>query len=342
MDGKYQINQKLPTESELMQRFNVSRYTIRRAIGDLENEHYVYRIQGGGMFVQDWQRDWTANDTNKIIGVISTHMADYIFPSIISGIDSVITDKGYSIIVGNTLNSPQRGRQTLLNMLDLKIAGLIIEPSQSALPNPNLDLYRQITEYKIPTILFHSTYPELTFPTLLTNDKKGEQALVEYLFQLGHQRILGVFQVDDQQGGDQMHGMIQAYQSAGIPLMNSNIIMYQSADSYDDIIDRVDNVLASPATPTAIACYNDRLATLLIGHLQKTGRRVPDDVSVVGFDNYDMAQVLSPTLTTVDHPKRRLGRDAGEMILKMINGEEVTSKTYDVPMIVGNSTKALK
>lgn len=47
MDGKYQINQKLPTESELMQRFNVSRYTIRRAIGDLENEHYVYRIQGG-------------------------------------------------------------------------------------------------------------------------------------------------------------------------------------------------------------------------------------------------------------------------------------------------------
>ncbi|MCX2186870.1 GntR family transcriptional regulator [Limosilactobacillus pontis] len=342
MDGKYQINQKLPTESELMQRFNVSRYTIRRAIGDLENEHYVYRIQGGGMFVQDWQRDWTANDTNKIIGVISTHMADYIFPSIISGIDSVITDKGYSIIVGNTLNSPQRGRQTLLNMLDLKIAGLIIEPSQSALPNPNLDLYRQITEYKIPTILFHSTYPELTFPTLLTNDKKGEQALVEYLFQLGHQRILGVFQVDDQQGVDRMHGMIQAYQSAGTPLMNSNIIMYQSADSYDDIIDRVDNVLASPATPTAIACYNDQLATHLIGHLQKTGRRVPDDVSVVGFDNYDMAQVLSPTLTTVDHPKRRLGRDAGEMILKMINGEEVTSKTYDVPMIVGNSTKALK
>ena len=124
--------------------------------------------------------------------------------------------------------------------------------------------------------------------------------------------------------------------------MNSNIIMYQSADSYDDIIDRVDNVLASPATLTAIACYNDQLATHLIGHLQKTGRRVPDDVSVVGFDNYDMAQVLSPTLTTVDHPKRRLGRDAGEMILKMINGEEVTSKTYDVPMIVGNSTKALK
>ena len=53
IDGKYQINQKLPTESELMKRFNVSRYTIRRAVGDLENEHYIFRIQGGGMFVQE-------------------------------------------------------------------------------------------------------------------------------------------------------------------------------------------------------------------------------------------------------------------------------------------------
>ena len=53
-------------------------------------------------------------------------MADYIFPSIISGIDSVVTDQGYSLIVGNTLNNHDRERQTLLNMLDLKIAGLII------------------------------------------------------------------------------------------------------------------------------------------------------------------------------------------------------------------------
>lgn len=52
-----------------------------RAVGDLENEHYIYRIQGGGMFVQDCQRDWTKSEKNKIIGVISTHMADYILPS---------------------------------------------------------------------------------------------------------------------------------------------------------------------------------------------------------------------------------------------------------------------
>lgn len=68
IDGKYKINEKLPTESALMKRFNVSRYTIRRAVSDLENEHYIYRIQGGGMFVQDWQRDWTKVKRIKSLG----------------------------------------------------------------------------------------------------------------------------------------------------------------------------------------------------------------------------------------------------------------------------------
>ncbi|POD89179.1 hypothetical protein S101258_00119 [Lactiplantibacillus plantarum subsp. plantarum] len=72
-----------------MARFSVSRYTIRRAVGDLETEHYIYRIQGGGMFVQDWRKDWSTYNNSKIIGVIATHVADYIFPQIIYGIDQV-------------------------------------------------------------------------------------------------------------------------------------------------------------------------------------------------------------------------------------------------------------
>mgnify|MGYP003248494833 CR=1 FL=1 len=286
IDGKYKINEKLPTESALMKRFNVSRYTIRRAVGDLENEHYIYRIQGGGMFVQDWQRDWTKSEKNKIIGVISTHMADYIFPPIISGIDSVVTEQGYSMIVGNTLNDHKRERQTILNMLDLQIAGLII-------------------------------------------------------FSLGHTNILGVFQIDDQQGVDRMAGMIKAYQDNNIPTTKSNVIMYQSSEDYEDIIKKVDMMLNSNNDITAIACYNDRLATRVISHLQKQGKQVPTDISVIGFDNYEMAQIISPSLTTANHPKRQLGEDAGKMILKMIAGEEVTSKVYPPTIIKGQSTAPL-
>lgn len=340
IDGKYKINEKLPTESELMKRFDVSRYTIRRAVDDLENEHYIYRIQGGGMFVQDWQRDWSTPEKNKIIGVISTHMADYIFPSIISGIDSVVTDQGYSLIVGNTLNNHDRERQTLLNMLDLKIAGLIIEPTQSALPNSNLDLYRQLQNYHIPTILFHSTYPGFSFPTLLTKDLEAEKELTKYLFKLGHSNILGIFQINDQQGVNRMSGMVQAYQEENIPITKSNIVMYQSNDAFTDIVNKADTILKDNPHITAIACYNDELATRIISHLQSQGLQVPHDISVVGFDNYEMAQLITPKLTTVNHPKRQLGEDAGEMIIDMINDKSVTSKFY-TPQIIKRDSAIL-
>lgn len=317
-----------------MKRFNVSRYTIRRAVGDLENEHYIYRIQGGGMFVQNWKKDWTNIEKNKVIGVISTHMADYIFPSIISGIDSVVADKGYSLIVGNTLNNYERERQTILNMLDLKIAGLIIEPTESAMPNPNLDLYQQVENYRIPTILFHSTYPGFNFPALLTRDKEAEEDLIRCLFELGHTNILGVFQINDQQGVDRMSGMIKAYQDEEIPTTKANTIMYQSSDPIEGIVDKVDLMLKGNPNITAIACYNDQLATLLISHLQKNGIRVPEDISVVGFDNYGMAAIISPSLTTAVHPKRKLGEDTDKMILKMIDGQTVEKVKYYSPEII--------
>jgi GntR family transcriptional regulator of arabinose operon len=292
------------------------------------------------MFVQDWQRDWSTPEKNKIIGVISTHMADYIFPSIISGIDSVVTDQGYSLIVGNTLNNHDRERQTLLNMLDLKIAGLIIEPTQSALPNSNLDLYRQLQNYHIPTILFHSTYPGFSFPTLLTKDLEAEKELTKYLFKLGHSNILGIFQINDQQGVNRMSGMVQAYQEENIPITKSNIVMYQSNDAFTDIVNKADTILKANPHITAIDCYNDELATRIISHLQSQGLQVPHDISVVGFDNYEMAQLITPKLTTVNHPKRQLGEDAGEMIIDMINDKSVTSKFY-TPQIIKRDSAIL-
>ena len=93
LSGKYAINNKLPTESELMAQYHVSRYTARRAVGELENENYVYRIQGGGIFVSDWPSKNSGQLKNKMFGVITTHLANYISPNIITGIDLYLIKK---------------------------------------------------------------------------------------------------------------------------------------------------------------------------------------------------------------------------------------------------------
>jgi GntR family transcriptional regulator of arabinose operon len=336
--GTYQTGDKLPTESDFMKQFGVSRYTVRRAVGELQNERFIYRIQGGGMFVDDWQSERVTQVNNKMVGVITTHIADYIFPNIISGIDRIVSNSGYSILLSNTHNNHQKERQSLIRMLDSNVEALIVEPTQSALPNPNLDIYKKIRDAGIPVLFINSHYDELDFPYIHTNDLEAEQRLTEYLFTQEHEKILGVFQVDDIQGVHRMNGFVQSYLKHPKISYLSEIVMYQSSDEMAKIFERVTKIMSSENHPTAIACYNDKLAIQIIDVIRSLDLRVPEDVSVVGFDDYQLSKYIEPSLTTLVHPKEKMGIDAGKSIIKMINKEPVESITYDPEMIIRNST----
>lgn len=335
--GKYQVSDKLPTESELMAQYSVSRYTIRRAISELQNEHYVYRIQGGGMYVDDWQKGRSTKVNNKMVGVITTHIADYIFPSIISGIDRVISDNGYSMILSNTHNNHQKERRSLIRMLDNNVEAMIIEPTQSALPNPNRDIYEKIKASKIPTLFIDAHYEDFDFPYVETHDMEAEQHMTEYLFTQGHEKILGIFQIDDLQGVHRMDGFIHAYLKHPKISYLSEMVMYQSSDEMAKIFDKVSAIFSREDRPTAIACYNDQLAIQIIDVVRSLDLRVPEDVAVVGFDDYELSKYIEPSLTTTVHPKGKMGIDAGKTLMKLINHEEVDSISYDLDMRIRKS-----
>lgn len=328
---------KLPTESELMAQYQVSRYTIRRAVGELENERYIYRVQGGGMYINDWQTGSVRKTKNKMIGVIITHIADYIFPSIISGIDHVISDNGYSMILSNTHNEHEKERQSLINMLENNVAALIVEPTQSALPNPNVDIYEKIKASGIPVVFIDAHYNDFDFPYVETEDLDAEQQLTEYLFSLGHEKVLGIFQIDDLQGVHRMDGFIQAYRKHPKISYLSEMLMYQSSDKMANIFDRVSEIFRRDDRPTAITCYNDQLAIQIIDVIKSLDLRVPEDVSIVGFDDYQFSKGIQPSLTTIVHPKDQMGIDASTLLMKMINHEPVKSIIYPLKLKVRDS-----
>ncbi|MFC6316086.1 GntR family transcriptional regulator [Lapidilactobacillus achengensis] len=340
--GKYAVNDKLPTESELMKRFEVSRYTVRRAVGDLENDHYVYRIQGGGIFVDDWvQQQESRPLKNKMIGVLTTHIANYIFPNIITGIDRTISKAGYSLLLSNTQNNPEKERKSLMKMMENNLSGLIIEPTQSALNQTNFDLYEKLATLKLPLLFINAHYNQLDFPYLEIDDQASGRELTNYLFEQGHQRILGVFKTDDLQGVHRMNGFITAYQQqAGEPYLSESI-MFRTADNMATVFKRVKTVLDRPERPTAIVCYNDQLAIQLIAFVKSLGFKVPQDISIVGFDDYQLSAYVDPPLTTVAHPKEQLGHDAGTAILALINKKTVTPLVYPPHLVIRHSVRDL-
>ncbi|TWW13342.1 GntR family transcriptional regulator [Dellaglioa algida] len=340
--GEFDINDKLMTESELMVAYSVSRYTVRRAIGDLESAGYVYRIQGGGIFVNDWHTGKkTTQNNNKMIGVVTTHIADYIFPNIITGIDRVISEEGYTIILSNTLDTPDRERTSLLKMLEMDLSGLIIEPTQSALVNKNKDLYEKILELKIPTLFINAHYEDIDIPYLELNDFNGSELETEHLIKNGHEKILGVFKVDDKQGLLRMNGFVQAYMEHADSSYQSEILMYRSTDPLQNIYQKIEKILHRSDRPTAIVCYNDQLAIKLMDIVKSMDMEIPEDVSIVGFDDYQLSKYMSPKLTTIRHPKEKMGRQAAKMLLEMIRGKntKIESVVYEAKLVSRESVK---
>ncbi|GAW99060.1 GntR family transcriptional regulator [Secundilactobacillus mixtipabuli] len=343
LSGDYKIGQKLPTEMELMNQFDVSRYTIRRSVGDLENQHLIYRIQGGGMYVNDWQSAKAKNtNNNRMIGVIATHIADYIFPSIVNGADQIISDNGYAMLLANTHNDPKRERKSIITMLESNVAGLIIEPTQSTVLSPNLDLYSKIKELNLPVVFINAEYQQLNGISVTTNDVDAMKRMTDYLIDQGHKKILGVFQIDDLQGVNRMNGFIKAYQGNADKKLESNVIMYRTTDPLKKTLGQIERVITTDDRPTAIVCYNDQLAIQVIDLIKSLDLKVPDDISITGFDDYRLSRYIEPALTTMVHEKEKMGHDAAGLLISMIDKQPVKSIVYDPELIIRKSVKILK
>ena len=156
VSGKIKPGEKLPSENELSGTYQVSRQTVRKALQILQNEGYIYAEHGRGTFCSEMAR---RTGETKNIAVVTTYLSDYIFPRVIQGIDKVLTENGYSILLKNTRNSRNMEAKCLEELLQKGIDGLIIEPSKSQIFCKHINLYQTLDEYRIPYVFIQGSFP---------------------------------------------------------------------------------------------------------------------------------------------------------------------------------------
>jgi len=314
-EGKYTAGEKLPSENELTQELGISRQTVRQAIQLLEMEGITERKRGSGTYVR--QLDTRAKSNN--IAVITTYISDYIFPVVLSGIERTLAEKRYSSIVASTQNRVDNERRLLEEFIEKNIDGFIIEGTKTALPNPNIDLYRRIEDMGLPLVFINGVYPELRDSSVyvLSDDRQGGYDACSFLIKKGHRKIAGIFKADDAQGLGRYAGMTAAMIDNGLIAHDDNILWFTTADQA-----KVLNALALDTIKdcTAIICYNDQVAIRLIELLRSSGRQIPQDVAVISFDNSTLSDVATVKITSLDYPKEQLGRLAAEKLLNMLGG----------------------
>ncbi len=331
--GNFAPGEKLYSENELTRMFGISRQTVRQAIGILENEGLVERRRGSGTYINT--PPVPAHVPTKTIGVITTYLDDYIFPSIIRGIEGVLSHNGYTMRLSITNNRVENETTALKNMLQDNVDGLIVEPTKSALPNLNRGLYEMLAARNIPCLMINGKYPGLDAACVAPDDFAGGQEAVRYLITRGHKRIGGIFKSDDIQGHLRYAGFAHALKEYGVGLDDSQVIWYGTEDIGRLFDGESDAYIRSRISGcTALLCYNDQIAVKLVEILRRAEVGMPDQVSLIGFDNSNLAAMSDIGITSLAHPKEQLGELAGKGILALLRDRTAVVDNLFEPVIV--------
>lgn len=305
---------KIPSENELCSKFNISRQTARHAISSLIETGVLHSEQGSGTYVTGEN----SVTTSKRIAVVTTYVDSYIFPKTIQGIESKLTEFGYTMQLSFTNNTFTRERAILQDLLENgDTAGLLIEPTRSALPNPNLDLFRELEQRGTKVLFLNSFYPQLDMPHVSLNDKECAYHAVKELISAGHEKIACIMKLDDGQGHARYSGYLQAMMEAGNPVEDAWVVWLDTEDiahmkdNYERIHRRFEGC-------TALFAYNDQVAVDAISILQAAGLKIPEQMSIVSMDDSDLTKKNGLMLDSVPHPKERLGEKAAENLVHLI------------------------
>ncbi|WP_281885906.1 GntR family transcriptional regulator [Paenibacillus sp. YYML68] len=343
--GQLKPNAQMPSEHEIAALFQMSRQTVRQTLGELEKEGLLYRVQGKGTFVSPPRQLPVGGTASRTVGMVTTHISDYIFPHIVRGAEAALRSRDYILTLSSTDSDKEKERHNLEHMLNRSLCGLIIEPTKSAQGNPSLPLYLELQVRGIPFLMINERYPELSCPCLKVDDEAGGFMATEHLVQLGHRSIAGFFKTDDLQGANRLKGFVRALNEYALPLDSFTFTTYTSEEKDHKPFQAALAMLQQDNRPTAFVCYNDQLAVKLLEAVRLTGLSVPENLSIVGFDDSSLATATEVKLTTLSHPKQEMGGDAAELLLEMIESKCQLAASRDViykpQLVIRDSTKPL-
>ncbi|MEM7024993.1 MAG: LacI family DNA-binding transcriptional regulator [Pseudomonadota bacterium] len=254
---------------------------------------------------------------------------------IVQGIQHVVATSGKTLLISDTGGRPDRVPQLIRTFREHRVEGLIYVSD-----------YHKRVELPLPaegtaTVLVNC-YDDIGTPCILPDDEAGQYALTRAVIAAGHRR-LGYLTLSERQDATHLRlsGHRRAFSEAGIeydPALVAPTDMFGTPGEHQLIWDALDRFLRNHEPPTVICCGNDRLAMAVYGILRDRGIAIPDDMSVVGYDDHRLvSETLYPALTTAELPYFAMGGRAARCLLEMIGGSSGTAPAE--PVLVGGQVQ---
>jgi DNA-binding LacI/PurR family transcriptional regulator len=320
------------------ERANVSIATVSRTINNVPtvNAKMAKRVWEAIRelnYFPNTQARALVSGRSGILGLIVSEITNPFFPELIQGFEDVAVESGYEILVSSTNYDPQRMSLCIRRMIQRKVEGVAV--MTFGIEEPLLD---QLAERKIP-LVFVDVGPERPGISLLKVDyHEGIRQGVQHLAALGHREIGFI------SGPMRLHSAKSRLAAFKLSLKECGIApntawLIEGDHTVEGGISAMSTLLGGEKMPTAIMCSNDMTALGVLHQAYREGLRIPDDLSVIGFDNLQMTKVMIPPLTSIQMSRGGLARAAVTALRADAEGTE-HPREYQIPtsLVVREST----
>ncbi len=332
------------TMKDVAERAGVSTATVSRALMNPEKVSVATRqkveqaVIDVGYSPHALARNARRSESRTIL-VIVPDICDPFFSEIIRGIEVTAAQENYLVLIGDCAHQNQQETSFLNLMLTRQIDGMVLLGSQVPF-DTGIEEQRNLP----PMVMANEFAPELELPTVHIDNLTAAFEAVNHLHQLGHRRIACIAGPEEMPLCHyRLQGYIQALRRNGLPVEPEYIV--RGDFTFEAGARALKQLMALPQPPDALFCHSDIMALGAMSQAKSSGLHVPQDLSLVGFDDIELARYSDPQLTTVAQPRFNIGREAMLLLLEQLQGKVVSngSRLLDFELkIRGSSARATR
>jgi LacI family transcriptional regulator/LacI family repressor for deo operon, udp, cdd, tsx, nupC, and nupG len=282
------------------------------------------------------------------LGLVVTSIADPFFTDVVRGVEEIARPARFSVFLSASYNDPDQEVAVIETFHRRRVDGILVA---SLRISSNYE--ERLSRIKVPTVLINNEAPSggQVLHWVMVDDRRGAQLATDHLLRLGH-RAIGYLGVDNRPRSNQqrLDGYRGTLAAAGSPPQEAWVARpppgagqgpgKQAEEVMDVAVGRALLPQLVAAGVTAVFCFNDLVAVGALLACQERGIAVPGDLSLVGFDDIDLARYMTPPLTTVQQPRVRLGNLATQLVLDLLAGRPVQNHVLPPKLIERASTTA--
>ena len=350
--GSLTAGEAILSERKLAKIYSIGYMTVRRAVDDLVEMGLLYRVPRKGTFVSEQKaakKDDDIADNSNMIAIVMSDLQNQFSNRIIEGVERKARQHGYQLLVYNSELDVTLEATHLKSVIETGVAGVILSP---CFPPVNMELARKIKNDNVPLVLIDKYFETLKTDFVTCDNFDAAYRAVKYLASMGHKKIAHITSHSSLRNISSIkmryEGYLKALKEAGLEVIPEYVQELDEVSVHTEMrninlnylgYEPMKKLLEQPEPPTAVFLLFDLLAVGAYRAIKSEGLSVPNDISIIGFDNVDFSCYMDVPLTTMAQPVEEIGETAVNVLIERMlkPGKETQEVRLKTQIITRNS-----